>query len=62
MSQTQSFETNVANAEGYLARYTHDGVQHFIDGAPRAAASGRTFETRTPIDDRVLAQVAAHRL
>ena len=34
-------------------------MQHFIDGAPRAAASGRTFETRTPIDDRVLAQVAA---
>ncbi len=59
MSQTQSFETNVAKAEGYLARYTQGGVQHFIDGAPRAAASGRTFETRTPIDDRVLAQVAA---
>ena len=59
MSQTQSFETNVAKAESYLARYTHGGVQHFIDGAPRAAASGRTFETRTPIDDRVLALVAA---
>ena len=59
MSQPQSFETNVAKAEGYLARYTQGGVQHFIDGAPRAAASGRTFETRTPIDDRVLAQVAA---
>jgi len=59
MSQTQSFEANVAKAESYLARYTKGGVQHFIDGAPRAAASGRTFETRTPIDDRVLAQVAA---
>ena len=59
MSQTQSFETNVAKAEAYLARYAEGGVQHFIDGAPRAAASGRTFETRTPIDDRVLAQVAA---
>ena len=32
---------------------------HFIDGAPRAAQSGRTFETRSPIDDRVLASVAA---
>ncbi len=59
MSQSQSFETNVAKAESYLARYTESGVQHFIDGAARAAASGHTFETRTPIDDRVLAQVAA---
>ena len=32
MSQSQSFETNVAKAEGYLARYTQGGVQHFIDG------------------------------
>jgi 5-carboxymethyl-2-hydroxymuconic-semialdehyde dehydrogenase len=59
MSKSQSFETNVANAERYLARYAKDGVQHFIDGAPRAAASGKTFETRTPIDERVLAHVAA---
>jgi 5-carboxymethyl-2-hydroxymuconic-semialdehyde dehydrogenase len=59
MSKSQSFETNVANAERYLARYAQNGVQHFIDGAPRAAVSGRTFETRTPIDDRVLAHVAS---
>jgi len=59
MSQPQSFETNVANAERYLARYAQGGVQHFIDGAPRAAASGGTFETRTPVDNRLLAQVAA---
>ena len=59
MTQPQSFETNVAKAEGYLARSAQEGVQHFIDGEPRLAASGRTFETRTPIDDRVLAQVAA---
>ena len=36
MSKAQSLETNVANAERYLARYAQDGVQHFIDGAPRA--------------------------
>jgi 5-carboxymethyl-2-hydroxymuconic-semialdehyde dehydrogenase len=59
MSKAQSLETNVANAERYLARYAQDGVQHFIDGAPRASVSGRTFETRTPVDERVLAQVAA---
>ncbi len=59
MSKSQSFEVNVANAERYLERFRSTGVQHFIDGAPRAAISGRTFETRTPIDDRMLATVAA---
>ena len=50
---------NVAKAEQLVARFARDGVRHFIDGAPRAAASGRTFATQSPIDDRVLAEVAA---
>ena len=50
---------NVAKAEQLLARFARDGVRHFIDGAPRAAVSGRTFATQSPIDDRVLAEVAA---
>ena len=50
---------NVAKAEQLLARFAREGVRHFIDGAPSAAASGRTFATQSPIDDRVLAQVAA---
>ena len=50
---------NVAKAEQLLARFARDGVRHFIDGAPRAATSGRTFATQSPIDDRVLAEVAA---
>jgi 5-carboxymethyl-2-hydroxymuconic-semialdehyde dehydrogenase len=41
--------------EGLAAR----GVRHFIAGAPTAARSGRTFETRSPIDGSVLATVAA---
>jgi 5-carboxymethyl-2-hydroxymuconic-semialdehyde dehydrogenase len=59
MSAPSSFEANVAKAEQYLARFRSRGVQNFIDGAPRPAASGGTFETRTPIDDTVLAAVAA---
>jgi 5-carboxymethyl-2-hydroxymuconic-semialdehyde dehydrogenase len=55
----QSLDANLANAEHYAARFASGGVQHFIDGAPRAALSGKTFETRSPIDDRVLAAVAA---
>jgi len=50
---------NVAKAEQLLARFARDGVQHFVDGAARPAASGRTFSTQSPIDDRVLAEVAA---
>ena len=54
-----TLETNVAKAEQYLARFRANGVLHFIDGAPRVAQSGRTFETHTPIDGQVLAPVAA---
>ena len=59
MSGASTFDGNVAKAEQYLARFRAEGVRHFIDGAPRPASSGQTFETRTPIDDRVLAAVAA---
>ena len=52
-------EANVAKAERYLERFRASGVQHFIDGAPRAAQSSRTFETRSPVDGKVLASVAA---
>jgi len=54
----KSLADNVANGERYLARFANDGVQHFIEGAAVPSRSGRTFETRTPIDDHVLARVA----
>src|SRR5439155_22676155 len=50
---------NVAKAEQLVARFARDGVRHFIAGAPRASASGGTFATRSPVDDRVLAEVEA---
>ena len=59
MSASSSFDGNVAKAEQYLARFRTGGVLNFIDGAARAAKTGRTFETRSPIDDRLLAAVAA---
>jgi 5-carboxymethyl-2-hydroxymuconic-semialdehyde dehydrogenase len=54
-----TLQANVAKAEKYLERVRSSGVRHFIDGAPRAAQSGRTFDTNTPIDGKVLASVAA---
>ena len=50
---------NVAKADQLVARFARDGVRHFIDGAPREAAAGGTFATRSPVDDRVLAEVEA---
>ncbi len=54
-----TLDGNVAKAEQLAARFAQGGVQHFIDGAPRASVSGKTFATQTPIDDRELAKVAA---
>ena len=56
---SDALQSNLTKAGPYLERFARRGVQHFIDGGPRAAASGRTFETRSPIDDSVLANVAA---
>jgi 5-carboxymethyl-2-hydroxymuconic-semialdehyde dehydrogenase len=53
-----ALQSNLDKCERYLARFRGDTVGHFIDGAARASASGRTFETRSPLDDRVLAAVA----
>ena len=59
MSGAGSFDGNVAKAQQHVARLRVSGVQHFIDGAARPAMSGQTFETRTPLDESVLAKVAA---
>ncbi len=40
-------------------RRWRDGVRHLIGDAWVASASGATFETRSPLDDTLLAQVAA---
>jgi 5-carboxymethyl-2-hydroxymuconic-semialdehyde dehydrogenase len=49
---------NLQKANGYLAQFS-GGVGHHIAGAKRAAASGETFETVSPVDMRRLAQVAS---
>jgi 5-carboxymethyl-2-hydroxymuconic-semialdehyde dehydrogenase len=55
---SERLESNLAKAERYFERFRHEPVLHFIDGVAKPAASGRTFETRSPIDNRVLASVA----
>ena len=49
---------NIAKAQGYMARFRQHGVMHHIGGASVPAASGRTFDTVSPVDLSVLASVA----
>lgn len=50
-------ETAIGRAEGYLERFRKGTVAHLIDGKPDAGGSG-TFETLSPVDNTVLANVA----
>jgi 5-carboxymethyl-2-hydroxymuconic-semialdehyde dehydrogenase len=52
-------ENNLGKAEGYLAQFKRGTVRHFIAGEPVAGRSGKTFDTLCPVDNSVLAKVAA---
>jgi 5-carboxymethyl-2-hydroxymuconic-semialdehyde dehydrogenase len=49
---------NLSRAEGYLTRFREGGVLNHIDGESVPAASGKTFETLSPVDLKPLASVA----
>jgi len=53
-----SFQDNLDKAKSYLARFRDGGVSNHIDGQSVAAASGKTFETISPVDQTKLANVA----
>ncbi len=50
--------SNIARAEGYLARFRAEGVLNHIDGAAVPAADGTMFEVISPVDLKPLAQAA----
>ncbi|WP_439573347.1 5-carboxymethyl-2-hydroxymuconate semialdehyde dehydrogenase [Phreatobacter sp.] len=54
----EAFARNRQRAEELLASLKADGIGHHIAGRRVEAASGRTFETISPIDRSVLAEVA----
>src|SRR5262245_18726292 len=54
-----SLEINLGKAEGYLAQFKRGAVRHFIAGEAVAGHSGKTFDTLSPVDNSVLAKVAA---
>ena len=53
-----SFTENLGKAETLLARYDGAPILNHIDGEDRAASSGATFETISPIDLSVIGTAA----
>ena len=53
-----ALDSNIAKANGYLARFRADGVLNQIGGETLAAISGDTFDTLSPVDLKPLARVA----
>src|SRR6476659_1876130 len=52
------FQANRDRAAPLLAKLKAEGIGHLIDGKTVPSISGRTFETKSPIDGAVLASVA----
>src|SRR5271170_472225 len=52
------FQANRDRAAPLLAKLKDEGIGHMIDGKIVPSISGQTFETKSPIDGAVLANVA----
>jgi len=52
------FKANLERAAPLLSKLREDGIGHMIDGQVVPSISGATFETTSPIDGAVLANVA----
>ena len=52
------FAANRDRAAPLLAKLREEGIGHLIDGKVVPSISGQTFETKSPIDGAVLAQVS----
>ncbi|MEM9443425.1 MAG: aldehyde dehydrogenase family protein, partial [Pseudomonadota bacterium] len=51
-------DDNIAKANGYLSRFRESGLSNQIAGQAVLAEGGQTFQTTSPIDNTVLAEVA----
>ena len=58
MDKTNAFQANRDRAAPLLEALKRDGIGHIIDGKIVPSSSGETFETHSPIDKTVLANVA----
>ena len=56
---TNSLDSNLAKADGYLARFATAPLGHFIAGEADPGRSNALFDNVSPIDDRKLGEVAS---
>jgi 5-carboxymethyl-2-hydroxymuconic-semialdehyde dehydrogenase len=57
-SNSAALQANLDRAAPLLKSLNGDGIGHLINGETVASSSGEVFETHSPIDNAVLAQVA----
>ncbi|MGI9486383.1 MAG: 5-carboxymethyl-2-hydroxymuconate semialdehyde dehydrogenase [Geminicoccaceae bacterium] len=51
-------DRNLAKLDGYLTRFQNQGISNLIGGQAMPAAGGKTFETRSPVDNSLICPVA----
>ena len=51
-------DRNLAKLDGYLARFRDRGILNQIAGQAEPAASGKIFETHSPVDESLICSVA----
>src|SRR5690606_32043459 len=56
---SERLRENLQKARTHLARFERKPLEHFIDGEPRPAESGETFEVFSPTDGTVLCRAAS---
>jgi 5-carboxymethyl-2-hydroxymuconic-semialdehyde dehydrogenase len=57
-NQLSELSTHLEKLEGYLTRFRDGGILNLVAGEDAQAASGATFETRSPVDESLIATVA----
>ncbi len=58
ISSGGALASNLSRLEALLQPYATSGLPHLIDGASTPSEGGATFETRSPVDDSLIANVA----
>lgn len=55
---TSALQENIRKAEKFLERFRKVVTVHWVNGAPYAGTSGKTFDNLTPVDNASLGRVA----
>ena len=58
ISSGGALASNLSRLQALLQPYATSGLPHLIDGKATPSEGGATFETRSPVDDSLIANVA----